>query len=116
MRVLGFVFALALATTGSAYAEKVKTNQETRVLNHPGEQGKLVVKVKEGQSMTLLSSEGRWLPTATRKQCRAPASPLLLITNRAESNGAKSRSFARISWGLRPHRGNRRAQHRKRFA
>jgi len=61
MRVLGIVFALALAATGSAYAEKVKANQETRVLNHPGEQGKLVVKVKEGQSMTLLSSEGRWL-------------------------------------------------------
>ncbi|MEO8843105.1 MAG: SH3 domain-containing protein [Kofleriaceae bacterium] len=52
---------MALATTGSAYAEKVKANQETRVLNHPGEQGKLVVKVKEGQSMTLLSTEGRWL-------------------------------------------------------
>jgi SH3-like domain-containing protein len=61
MRVLGIVFALALAATGSAHAEKVKANQETRVLNHPGEQGKLVVKVKEGQSMTLLSSEGRWL-------------------------------------------------------
>ena len=61
MRGLGIVFALAFAATGSAYAEKVKANQETRVLNHPGEQGKLVVKVKEGQSMTLLSSEGRWL-------------------------------------------------------
>jgi SH3-like domain-containing protein len=60
MRVLGIVVALALAS-GSAHAEKVKANQETRVLNHPGEQGKLVVKVKEGQSMTLLSSEGRWL-------------------------------------------------------
>ncbi|MFT3693409.1 MAG: SH3 domain-containing protein [Kofleriaceae bacterium] len=31
------------------------------MLNHPGEQGKLIVKVKEGQSMTLLSQEGRWL-------------------------------------------------------
>jgi SH3-like domain-containing protein len=61
MRVLGIVFALAFAATGSAYAEKVKANQETRVLNHPGEQGKLVVKVKEGQSMTLLSSKDRWL-------------------------------------------------------
>lgn len=61
MRVLGIVFALAFAATGPAYAEKVKANQDTRVLNHPGEQGKLLVKVKEGQSMTLLSSEGRWL-------------------------------------------------------
>ena len=61
MRVLGIVVMIALAMTGSALAEKVKANQEARVLNHPGEQGKLVVKVKEGQSMTLLGSEGRWL-------------------------------------------------------
>ncbi len=61
MRVLGIVVLFALATTGSALAEKVKANQEARVLNHPGEQGKLIVKVKEGQSMTLLGSEGRWL-------------------------------------------------------
>ena len=61
MRVLGIVVMIALATTGSALAEKVKANQEARVLNHPGEQGKLVLKVKEGQSMTLLGSEGRWL-------------------------------------------------------
>ena len=59
--MLGIVVMIALATTGSALAEKVKANQETRVLNHPGEQGKLVVKVKEGQSMTLLGAEGRWL-------------------------------------------------------
>ncbi|CAN5627672.1 hypothetical protein BH11MYX1_BH11MYX1_16100 [soil metagenome] len=61
MRVLGIVVMIALASAGSALAEKVKANQEARVLNHPGEQGKLVVKVKEGQSMTLLGSEGRWL-------------------------------------------------------
>ncbi|MEO8553881.1 MAG: SH3 domain-containing protein, partial [Kofleriaceae bacterium] len=61
MRVLGLFVVLALAATGTASAEKVKANQETRVLNHPGEQGKLVVKVKEGQSMTLIGTEGRWL-------------------------------------------------------
>src|SRR3954462_8217344 len=61
MRVLGLFVVLALATTGTASAEKVKTNQETRVLNHPGEQGKLVIKVKEGQQMTLIGTEGRWL-------------------------------------------------------
>ncbi len=61
MRVLGIVFVLALATIGLAHAEKVKTNQETRVLNHPGERGKLIVKVKEGQQMTLLATKGRWL-------------------------------------------------------
>ena len=61
MRALGIALVLLWATTGSALAEKVKTNQETRVLNHPGEQGKLVIKVKEGQQMTLIGSEGRWL-------------------------------------------------------
>jgi len=61
MRALGIALVLLWATTGSALAEKVKTNQETRVLNHPGEQGKLVIKVKEGQQMTLIGTEGRWL-------------------------------------------------------
>ncbi|HET9991852.1 MAG TPA: SH3 domain-containing protein [Kofleriaceae bacterium] len=61
MRALGIALVLLWATTGSALAEKVKTNQETRVLDHPGEQGKLVVKVKEGQQMTLIGTEGRWL-------------------------------------------------------
>jgi hypothetical protein len=61
MRALGIAFVLLWATTGLAHAEKVKTNQETRVVDHPGEQGKLVVKVKEGQSMTLIGTEGRWL-------------------------------------------------------
>ena len=61
MRALGIAFVFLWATTGSALAEKVKTNQETRVLDHPGEQGKLVVKVKEGQQMTLIGTEGRWL-------------------------------------------------------
>ncbi|MEO6774375.1 MAG: hypothetical protein ABI467_15370 [Kofleriaceae bacterium] len=61
MRALGIALVLLWATTGSAFAEKVKTNQETRVLNHPGEQGKLVIKVKEGKQMTLIGTEGRWL-------------------------------------------------------
>ncbi|MEO7092298.1 MAG: SH3 domain-containing protein [Polyangiales bacterium] len=43
------------------HAEKVKTNQNAKVYNRPGEQGKVVVKVKEGQTMTVLAKEGRWL-------------------------------------------------------
>src|SRR3569833_3374238 len=61
MRALGFALVLLWATTGSALAEKVKTNQETRVLKHPNEQGKLVIKVKVCQQMSLIVSEGRWL-------------------------------------------------------
>jgi Bacterial SH3 domain len=61
MRVIGLVVLLALATTGSAFAEKVKTNQSAKLLNHPGERGKVIMKIKEGQHMTLLAREGRWL-------------------------------------------------------
>ena len=58
----GLIFVLAIATGSStASAEKVKTNQDTKVLNHPGEQGKVIVKVKSGQNMTVLAKEGRWL-------------------------------------------------------
>ena len=60
MRV-GLMFVLAVATGSTAWAEKVKTNQDTKVLNHPGEQGKVVVKVKSGQNMTVLAKEGRWI-------------------------------------------------------
>jgi uncharacterized protein YgiM (DUF1202 family) len=63
MRVLGLcVVVLACATFGStARAEKVKSNQPAKLLNHPGEQGKVVMKIKEGQNMTVLAKEGRWL-------------------------------------------------------
>src|SRR5258706_11235708 len=61
MRVT-FVLALALALPGSAaWAEKVKTNQSAKIYNRPGERGKVVVKVKSGQNMTLLAQDGRWL-------------------------------------------------------
>src|SRR5262249_48263684 len=61
MRVIGLVVVLAFLTTGTAFAEKVKTNQEAKLLNHPGEQGKVIMKIKEGQNMTVLAKEGRWL-------------------------------------------------------
>jgi hypothetical protein len=50
-----------LASAGSAYAEKVKTNQSTRIYSRPGEQAKVVLKVKSGQAMTVIAKEGRWL-------------------------------------------------------
>lgn len=42
-------------------AEKVRSNANAKVRNRPGEQGKVLVKVKEGQTMTVLAKEGRWL-------------------------------------------------------
>lgn len=61
MRVTGFVLVLMLAFIGIAAAEKVKTNQEAKLFSHPGEQGTVLLHLKEGQVMTLLGEEGRWL-------------------------------------------------------
>src|ERR1700729_402198 len=62
MRVIALIVGLAIASVGSiASAEKVKTNQDAKLLNHPGEQGAVLLHLKEGQTMTLLSEEGRWL-------------------------------------------------------
>jgi len=62
MRGIGLIIVVAIASFGSiASAEKVKTNQEAKLLNHPGEQGAVLLHLKEGQTMTLLSEEGRWL-------------------------------------------------------
>ena len=55
------VLFLVLLLGGVAHAEKVKANQSARVFNRPGERGKVVAKVKEGQAMTVLAKEGRWI-------------------------------------------------------
>jgi SH3-like domain-containing protein len=46
---------------GVAEAEKVKTNQRTEVYSRPGEASRVVLRLKEGQGMTVLDREGRWL-------------------------------------------------------
>ena len=57
-----FVLLVALvASPGVSQAEKVKTNAKAKIYNRPGEQGTVVAKVKEGQAMTVLAKEGRWL-------------------------------------------------------
>lgn len=64
MRVKVLFLVLLIGVVGSpslGHAEKVKTNQSAKVYNRPGEQGKVVVKVKEGQGMTVLAKEGRWI-------------------------------------------------------
>ena len=45
----------------ASHAEKAKTNDNAKVYNRKGEQGKVVVKVKEGQTLTVIGKEGRWL-------------------------------------------------------
>jgi hypothetical protein len=62
MRVTALIVTVTLASLfGVAAAEKVKTNQETKIYSRPGEQAKVIVKVKSGQNMTLLAQDGRWL-------------------------------------------------------
>src|SRR5262245_43052214 len=61
MRVSALILLVVLGTVGVASAEKVKTNQSTKLYAGPGEQKKVLLKVKSGQNMTLLSQDGRWL-------------------------------------------------------
>lgn len=62
MRLLGLCVLVVFAIGPSrAYAEKVKTNQPAKLLAHPGERSKVILKLKEGQSMTVLTKEGRWV-------------------------------------------------------
>lgn len=64
MRVAVLVAAIGLGlflAPGVADAEKVRTNQTTKLLARPGEQAKVVLTVKSGQNMTLLKRDGRWL-------------------------------------------------------
>ncbi|HEU0029596.1 MAG TPA: SH3 domain-containing protein [Kofleriaceae bacterium] len=63
MRVkLAFLVVLALLVGAQpSHAEKAKARADAKVYNRAGEQGKVVVKVKEGQSLTVLDKDGRWL-------------------------------------------------------
>jgi hypothetical protein len=64
MRVTALILlalCLLVGWTGNADAEKVKTNQSTKVYARPGEQAKVLITVKSGQNMTLLAKDGRWL-------------------------------------------------------
>src|SRR5215470_8904189 len=51
----------ALAWSRPADAEKVKTNQITKLYARAGEQSPVVLKLKSGQSMTVLAKDGRWI-------------------------------------------------------
>ena len=61
MRVSCLILVLAAGLLGSAHAEKVRTNQTTKVYARAGEQATVILKVDSGQNMTLIEQEGRWL-------------------------------------------------------
>jgi hypothetical protein len=62
---LSLWFAIVLvglsAQSGDVRAETVVANQTAKVFSRPGEQATVLVMVKTGQEMTLLSQKGRWL-------------------------------------------------------
>jgi hypothetical protein len=64
MSVKALLVALVLCAVAwpqAAGAEKVKTNQSTKLYSRAGEHSPVVLKVKSGQTMTVLAKDGRWL-------------------------------------------------------
>ena len=59
LTALGIGVVLALA--GVATAEKIKTNQRAELFARPGEGSRVILRLKEGQVMTFVEREGRWL-------------------------------------------------------
>src|ERR1043165_7302459 len=59
--VFAILVLAALVWSAPAQAEKVKTNQSTKLYSRAGEQSPVVLKLKSGQSMTVLAKDGRWI-------------------------------------------------------
>ncbi len=59
--VLILVVLVSVLVPSTSHAEKVRTNAKAKVYNRPGEQGKIIVRVKEGQTLTVLAKDGRWV-------------------------------------------------------
>ncbi|HEX2691233.1 MAG TPA: SH3 domain-containing protein [Kofleriaceae bacterium] len=66
VKVLLVVLLLGIvAWPKPGHAEKVKTNQSTKLYSRAGEQSPVILTVKSGQLMTLLAQDGRWLKVRT---------------------------------------------------
>jgi hypothetical protein len=95
MRVSALILLIVLTvlgTVGVALAEKVKTNQSTKLYAGPGEQKKVLLKVRSGQNMTLLGQDGRWLKV--RVQGRTGFVPRSKV-DMADDDGEISRNTRR---------------------
>lgn len=67
VKALTIVLVLGvLAWPAPGHAEKVKTNQSTKLYSRAGEQSPVVLSVKSGQTMTVLATDGRWLKVRTQ--------------------------------------------------
>ncbi|HEX3759028.1 MAG TPA: SH3 domain-containing protein [Kofleriaceae bacterium] len=55
------VVLAALAWSRPADAEKIKTNQTAKLYSRAGEQSPVILKLKSGQTMTVLAKDGRWI-------------------------------------------------------
>ena len=61
MRGFALVVLFVVGAVAPADAEKAKAKESAKVYNRAGEQGQIVIKVKEGQVMRIDRKEGRWL-------------------------------------------------------
>jgi uncharacterized protein YgiM (DUF1202 family) len=62
MKVLLVVIMLgAVAWPSAGHAEKVRTNQPTKMYSRAGEHAPVLLTIKAGQTMTVLAKDGRWL-------------------------------------------------------
>jgi SH3-like domain-containing protein len=61
-----FAFALVLAGAGVASAEDGTATESTKLFEDPGERSDVILKIKEGEKVDVLSKDGRWLRVRVR--------------------------------------------------
>jgi Bacterial SH3 domain len=97
MRVITLILVLfcgALAMPGEAAADKVKSNQETKLFARPGERAKVIAKVGSGKMMTVLAKEGRWLKVRVSGRTGYVARSTVDLPDEGEvSRNTRRRSF-----------------------
>ncbi len=97
MRVPALILVVALGLflgVGVAAAEKVKSNQATKLYSRPGEQAKVLLAVKSGQSMQLLSKDGRWLKVRVKGRTGyVPRSKVDMADDGAIARNTRRRPF-----------------------
>lgn len=92
--ILLVAIGMLLGTAHRAAAEKVRTNQTTKLHAGPGEQKKVLLEVKSGQNMKLLAQEGRWLKVRVRGRTGwVPRSKVDMADDGAIARNTRRRPF-----------------------
>src|SRR5688572_20884930 len=94
MRVLGLVVLFVVGWGGSAWAEKAKAKEDAKVYNRAGEQGQVVLKVKDGQVMRIVKKDGRWLKVNVKGRTGwIPRSKVEVIAEEEMARNTRRRPF-----------------------